>query len=1246
MTRLNDEEEHVYSMGDDDEDDDEVFADDSEDSIEDEYSMGDDEEDEDIDEDFDASNYDSLDGLVVLISDYAQRNNLNVVQLRQKLFEETLRPLASQNNISYEDLIIASSHIDTGYNGLLTALYPAYAKYLSQSINEQNRPTLISLLGQALDILNNQGESDVTPTPTSAPTPPTQPSPVEDDEDEVDMMEVRNVVESILTVYDSLYAPCFVNRPKGILTAEGVVTLRSDGSYRISKNGKNYTQKLYSFINTASKGALGNSFHDKVIDSSFISPNGGLIHSYSPIFHLHNVFGLKSDGTRVNSWAEFRGYLRTDLTKKVVSVLKHLPDQDTIVMQSRLISLFTNCVIIDNFDVVKSLELRYKIDGVPSNLGVGLQQNSTAIFGKPFGEVVSSDCDEFHVYNLLYVFDMNAYTSEILFSYKSYENLIRSGNSPSLSRVVIGKSLSGRDYTMNLNQNTVKSVSILAGSRSGKGVLTLNILASVMSEGAPLLYLDYKPDMSATLWEMEAYLRGKGHDARIFSIDAKEGLRDDGVTPVRNFPFGMNAPSDLPLDSEHYKLFPYLKSLQLYCLLVKMRQTGKYSKNKKLFVVMDETQGFSRTYVPMLEMLADFKEQDAKGKKGAPPSPEAELAGKISNVFGKELKARLLDVRDITGGTGNSAMILLGQKTNPDEWQTDYTNSQGKTKTLPWKTSFAASIIASTDIKLVGKNAGVGTSYGIGNLKVEGIKLVDDGDTRGYWVKSDSAKPTDKSSTVFKSYLTLNKNDYSQGAFESGDLKSMPFTGGVLSGLSTDLEKQNMIESEFLDSNGHIRESIGLLGLMKLVVGDDEALLAQKVSEGYRAIETLFQDLGLASKYSCVEEYLFDCSGDSIFSYSELSDMLEGEHATDDTVDWLGDTTHTSAVLEDTSVQNSELTNELPINDWQSRSDDSDFDHMPDEVEGQHPTSNNYNPYEEEESKQSPPLEQQFSQPIPQQSNQPIPQQQERTNQQSGYQSPNEQVNYSDVYREPMVVPHNPFKNNTRSEGVLSTISAVNIMSDNIMLEIKRVFGDYSRIRTLEITHTGLVINDIAFRPQFDQEFIDSLPYDIKGQVIRGNILELFNFSNLAKFRNLEDLFIDNPRLAEGRVRRELGLSPRKTWYQLFKKFPSLQRIQIGGTVITDQASAQSYEDGGQGGYTLTEKLREKLRVPTGVLTNSRMEKVWSSKPVKVVGGAVGMTLGVKAVAVAASVFGVWGLLFGAFAGYGAYNEMKRRRKE
>ena len=85
---------------------------------------------------------------------------------------------------------------------------------------------------------------------------------------------------------------------------------------------------------------------------------------------------------------------------------------------------------------------------------------------------------------------------------------------------------------------------ILAGSGSGKGVVTLNILATFIADGCPTVYLDYKPDMAAMLWQLERIV-----GTRILAIDSLAG-KADGVRQVRDYGLGINDP-DIPGISEN-----------------------------------------------------------------------------------------------------------------------------------------------------------------------------------------------------------------------------------------------------------------------------------------------------------------------------------------------------------------------------------------------------------------------------------------------------------------------------------------------------------------------------------------------------------------------------------------------------------------------------------------------------------------------------------------------------------------------
>ena len=210
------------------------------------------------------------------------------------------------------------------------------------------------------------------------------------------------------------------------------------------------------------------------------------------------------------------------------------------------------------------------------------------------------------------------------------------------------------------------------------------------------------------------------------------------------------------------------------------------------------------------------------------------------------------------------------------------------------------------------------------------------------------------------------------------------------------------------------------------------------------------------------------------------------------------------------------------------------------------------------------------------------------------------------------------------------------------MNTIKEQFGSLSRIYSVHIANDGLVvINDVKFMPTFDMEFIQSLPVDMQGEVSSGKIAQLFYFGDMYKFSNLNTFIVDNTRLAEQRIRTEMGV--RGNWDSLFNKFNNLQTLIIGGVNMGDQGMAQEYEDNDRGGFGLRDKLANFFGLDDN---NSWTGRLWKSKPVrtvgKIFGGALGATMGVKLLMGACTLFGPWGLLFSAFAVGGAVHEYKK----
>lgn len=98
-----------------------------------------------------------------------------------------------------------------------------------------------------------------------------------------------------------------------------------------------------------------------------------------------------------------------------------------------------------------------------------------------------------------------------MFAIKALNTLQAREQSVSWNNIIMGQSLSGRIITANKKESLIKFgqgtagdafLHITAGSRWGKGVTTLNLLAAAMGDGIPVFYLDDKPDMAIKLREM------------------------------------------------------------------------------------------------------------------------------------------------------------------------------------------------------------------------------------------------------------------------------------------------------------------------------------------------------------------------------------------------------------------------------------------------------------------------------------------------------------------------------------------------------------------------------------------------------------------------------------------------------------------------------------------------------------------------------------------------------------------------
>ncbi len=1003
-------------------------------------------------------------------------------------------------------------------------------------------------------------------------------------------MEVQALVQDIMNVYDTIYAPCFESPPLGVLTSEGVLTLNDSGVPVIEQSGVKFMKNLYKAIAEKSKNYLPKTTRLCTIDDSFLNADGSLKETYSPLYQLNNLHGVSDSAGRVRFWLEFRPKLELDVTRKVTSVLAQIKEEDSIRVQVALKELFTNCIIVVDFNRVVDLSMVAKIGNKVVDIGAVVSKEAVSIFAADTGELHDSSWDTFSVQRLLFLFDSAAYNNKILFAFKYFDKRSAAGLRVSEESVVLGCSASGAVVTENFNSPTAVVTAITATSQSGKGVLTLNILVNLIASGCPVLYLDHKPDMAATLWELERTLAGKGEKAKVFAVDSHAGVGAQTGRPVRTF---INAsPTPRFITDPERRLFVYLKTLQFIVLIGHLRLKQLIPVTKKVFFVLDEAQAFNVMYVAFIKHIMGKKSKDLDEE-------EKEYYNRVVEVFARDLQAGITTTRTTAAGSGRMGFIVIGQQNDIAAWKDPISSD---------KTGLFGGLLTNVTLKLLGPNGGTSDTYGLPAdiSKAEGAGL---SGQKGVFFRSGAAKtpPGGKGLKAIRTFLVLNKNDFNLEEFENKTLPADSYTAKLLSNISGDAAKHKVIHEDLLNTNKTVRESVGFYGLLKELLGSDKAV-AEKVSLGYNLMDDVFKLLGLSKRYSCVEEYLEDSNLDSLYTIADLLKLCRGTQK-DGTV---GD----NKQADNTPGASGPVTSTACSKVW--------FNH----------NSGKPNP----------------GGGVPADNKEPIVR--SKTVGGSSGQGPvtlpgsstvNERVLSKKAYTAPLKFVSNPFTTIGVSNNPIASITALRVTSGVLLDDISRAFGGLDRVSSIGISNSGLmVINDVMYKPTFDEQVVASMPVDIQDAVSEGYVAELFNFKDLVRFRNLSTLGVDNARLAESRMRRELGIHPRRPWSVLFTRLRSLQEFHIAGTVITNVESAAVYDKGGRGGYTLTERLREKLRVPVSVLTSSRMDWVWQSRPVRVLTGALGFTVGLQVVSLAVSLLGPWGLVFGAFAAVGAARELKK----
>lgn len=271
---------------------------------------------------------------------------------------------------------------------------------------------------------------------------------------------------------------------------------------------------------------------------------------------------------------------------------------------------------------------------------------------KPFSYPCSIKGDCF-VKEYSHEFDHDKAQAMPLFAYKAYDSLKNQGINPTMDNLILGMASDGRILKNGGEGVTLtKSVThfITAGSRAGKGVMTLNILASGIASNRSIFYLDRKPDMATVFQHMcpEMFVVNGGGIASMYDdygyfTSLNNTMKSSGLMD-KLVPNYVCDAFNLSYDSKDWNILGdlfYLRALRLAMGICVALYTSKECQGNPrlggkegIMVVIDEFSNFQ-------EKLSNFFET-AVGN--IPPiSFEKDLAKKMSGTIKKEEELRKLE---------------------------------------------------------------------------------------------------------------------------------------------------------------------------------------------------------------------------------------------------------------------------------------------------------------------------------------------------------------------------------------------------------------------------------------------------------------------------------------------------------------------------------------------------------------------------------------------------------------------------
>lgn len=682
--------------------------------------------------------------------------------------------------------------------------------------------------------------------------------------------KVEIVIGGILNTYRRLYESGYgLTPPCGVLTNIGAVRSTTDGRV-IQSGNKALDMELFRSITNVIRGQYELYAENEKEPDIFEIERAGQpviyvgMHLQFMFGHIRYCKGLQSyinrnninneSTTRMIKWGDMSGYIREKLEEYFYKAyIKYgvscdATDNDiqiTNKINRELSKNLKNVIILAERQKGVNTRVRIASDS-PIDIGRVISEMDKYLNVGTDSSIAIRQVGDYKdgVLDINVVYNERKFSQDTLFAYQVLDKLKEQGIRPRWDNVILGKKDDGTIMTYNFKDKRNAVYAIYASSGAGKGVMTLNLIASAVADLCKVLYVDGKPDMGEVLADI-AWKHGI--EAPVYngvSGKGSEMLENRGTSIRQENPFmdSENIPNGIFIteqEKQKYMLITtYLRGIELICDTAANRSSQDLPSNDWVTAFVDECEQASVAELDVMDFLdrAENNRKNAKddnGKKINASTDEILTFIRDYRAWQQSIKSKFKTCITSTFRYANMTVMFI--------WQSTKFPEQYKNKSI-----IAGVIDSSSGVitKIFGRGAAV--NYGskvFGTpTSLEKTKWFDGRFTKrggGYFaigkdVNSDSM-------TVFRPFNIYSDANHKELIIENA--KAVGMSESDLVGVS-------------LDNRGNVIPEVGFEGYITKMLIEYGVTVEEQLGASYEYFNSLVRQNGI---HNNLNEYMFDC---------------------------------------------------------------------------------------------------------------------------------------------------------------------------------------------------------------------------------------------------------------------------------------------------------------------------------------------------------------------------------------------------